>query len=40
MTDRVWAADILPTDVSLAHEGRVIEVLSEHLCQGCSRATS
>jgi xylulose-5-phosphate/fructose-6-phosphate phosphoketolase len=25
---------ILPEDVHLAHEGRVMEVLSEHLCQG------
>ncbi|MCE7030699.1 phosphoketolase [Jiella avicenniae] len=33
-TDRVWMADIEPYDVSLAREGRVMEVLSEHLCQG------
>lgn len=33
-TDRVWMEDILPEDVHLAHEGRVMEVLSEHLCQG------
>ena len=34
VTDRVWMADILPTDDHLATEGRVMEVLSEHLCQG------
>jgi xylulose-5-phosphate/fructose-6-phosphate phosphoketolase len=33
-TDRVWQADILPTDEHLARAGRVLEVLSEHLCQG------
>ncbi|MDE3085398.1 MAG: phosphoketolase family protein, partial [Acidobacteriota bacterium] len=33
-TDRVWEAAIEPTDDHLAHEGRVMEVLSEHLCQG------
>jgi xylulose-5-phosphate/fructose-6-phosphate phosphoketolase len=33
-TDRVWAAEILPTDEHLAPQGRVVEVLSEHLCQG------
>jgi xylulose-5-phosphate/fructose-6-phosphate phosphoketolase len=33
-TDRQWEAEILPTDESLAPEGRVVEVLSEHLCQG------
>lgn len=33
-TDRVWIETIEPYDVSLAHEGRVMEVLSEHLCQG------
>ena len=33
-TDRVWIENIKPYDVSLAHEGRVMEVLSEHLCQG------
>ncbi|KMO34393.1 phosphoketolase [Methylobacterium variabile] len=34
VTDRVWMEDIEPYDVSLAREGRVMEVLSEHLCQG------
>ena len=33
-TDRVWIENIEPYDVGLAHEGRVMEVLSEHLCQG------
>ena len=28
------AATILPTDDHVAHDGRVMEVLSEHLCQG------
>jgi xylulose-5-phosphate/fructose-6-phosphate phosphoketolase len=34
VTDRVWNAAIDPTDDGLAPEGRVLEVLSEHLCQG------
>jgi xylulose-5-phosphate/fructose-6-phosphate phosphoketolase len=33
-TDRVWMEYIEPYDVHLAHDGRVMEVLSEHLCQG------
>jgi xylulose-5-phosphate/fructose-6-phosphate phosphoketolase len=33
-TDRAWEAELLPTDEHLAPEGRVLEVLSEHLCQG------
>jgi xylulose-5-phosphate/fructose-6-phosphate phosphoketolase len=33
-TDRQWDAEMLPTDEHLAPEGRVVEVLSEHLCQG------
>src|SRR5690242_1939247 len=33
-TDRAWTADVLPTDENIAPEGRVLEVLSEHLCQG------
>ncbi len=33
-TDRVWMAEILPTDEHQAPTGRVMEVLSEHLCQG------
>ncbi|HEX5957443.1 MAG TPA: phosphoketolase family protein, partial [Hyphomicrobiaceae bacterium] len=33
-TDRVWMERIEPYDVHLARRGRVMEVLSEHLCQG------
>jgi xylulose-5-phosphate/fructose-6-phosphate phosphoketolase len=33
-TNRVWMESIEPYDVHLAHDGRVMEVLSEHLCQG------
>src|SRR3569833_8734 len=32
VTDRVWMEDIQSYDVGLAHYGRVMEVLSEHLC--------
>ena len=31
---RVWEADLLPTDDHLARDGRIMEVLSEHQCQG------
>ena len=34
VTNRVWNAEFEPTDDGLAPEGRVVEVLSEHLCQG------
>ncbi len=34
VSDRVWQAGIEATDEHLAREGRVMEVLSEHLCQG------
>jgi xylulose-5-phosphate/fructose-6-phosphate phosphoketolase len=34
VTDRAWAAELLPTDDHLAPDGRVMEVLSEHQCQG------
>jgi xylulose-5-phosphate/fructose-6-phosphate phosphoketolase len=34
VTDRVWEADIWPSDDNLGPEGQVVEVLSEHLCQG------
>jgi xylulose-5-phosphate/fructose-6-phosphate phosphoketolase len=34
VTDRAWEAETLPTDDHLAPDGRVMEVLSEHLCQG------
>ena len=33
-TDRVWMAETLNSDDHLAADGRVMEVLSEHLCQG------
>jgi xylulose-5-phosphate/fructose-6-phosphate phosphoketolase len=33
-TNRVWMEPIEPYDVHLAQDGRVMEVLSEHLCQG------
>jgi xylulose-5-phosphate/fructose-6-phosphate phosphoketolase len=33
-TGRTWEAEILPSDEGLAPDGRVMEVLSEHLCQG------
>ncbi|MFI5662524.1 phosphoketolase [Streptomyces sp. NPDC051684] len=33
-TGKAWQAGTLPTDEHLAHNGRVMEVLSEHLCQG------
>ncbi|MEU1724825.1 phosphoketolase family protein [Nonomuraea sp. NPDC005692] len=34
VTDRAWEAELLPTDENLGPGGRVMEVLSEHLCQG------
>lgn len=34
VTDRTWMADKLPEDVHLASDGRVMEILSEHTCQG------
>jgi xylulose-5-phosphate/fructose-6-phosphate phosphoketolase len=34
VTDRAFDAQILPTDDHLAPDGRVMEVLSEHLCEG------
>ncbi|MGO6815331.1 phosphoketolase family protein [Rhizobium leguminosarum] len=34
VTDRVWMEGIEPYDVHLSRDGRVMEVLSEHLCQG------
>jgi xylulose-5-phosphate/fructose-6-phosphate phosphoketolase len=33
-TNRAWMADLRPDDDRLAPDGRVMEVLSEHLCQG------
>jgi xylulose-5-phosphate/fructose-6-phosphate phosphoketolase len=34
VTARAWDAETEPTDEDLAPDGRVVEVLSEHLCQG------
>ncbi len=34
VTDRAWDAETLPTDDHLSPNGRVVEVLSEHMCQG------
>jgi xylulose-5-phosphate/fructose-6-phosphate phosphoketolase len=34
VTDRVWIETLLPTDEHESPEGRVMEVLSEHMCQG------
>src|SRR5581483_8794485 len=34
VTDRRWNAETKPTDENLALDGRVMEVLSEHQCQG------
>jgi xylulose-5-phosphate/fructose-6-phosphate phosphoketolase len=34
VTGRTWLAGTEPTDEGLAPDGRVMEILSEHLCQG------
>ncbi len=34
VTDRAWMAEIIEGDDHLARDGRVMEVLSEHQCQG------
>jgi len=34
VTARAWDAETAPTDEDLAPKGRVMEILSEHLCQG------
>lgn len=34
VTDRTWEAQTLPEDDHLATNGRVMEILSEHTCQG------
>ena len=34
VTNRMWEAEQLPTDDHLSPDGRVMEVLSEHLCEG------
>ena len=33
-TDKIWMERLLPTDENLSSNGRVMEVLSEHMCQG------
>ncbi|WP_435018191.1 phosphoketolase family protein [Tundrisphaera sp. TA3] len=33
-TDKQWVAEVVPTDDHLAHDGRVVEMLSEHQCEG------
>ena len=33
-TNRAWDAEVRPGDEHLSRDGRVMEVLSEHLCQG------
>ncbi len=33
-TDRTWMEDIFPYDEHLSPDGRVMEILSEHTCQG------
>ncbi|WP_411728376.1 phosphoketolase [Methyloglobulus sp.] len=33
-TSRVWMEKILPEDTNLSQDGRVMEILSEHTCQG------
>jgi xylulose-5-phosphate/fructose-6-phosphate phosphoketolase len=34
VTDRTWVADTVPEDAHLGPDGRVMEILSEHTCQG------
>jgi xylulose-5-phosphate/fructose-6-phosphate phosphoketolase len=34
VTERAWMESILPEDVHLGRDGRVLEILSEHTCQG------
>lgn len=34
VTDRTWVADKIPEDENLSADGRVMEILSEHTCQG------
>jgi xylulose-5-phosphate/fructose-6-phosphate phosphoketolase len=34
VTGRTWGAETAPTDEGLSPDGRVMEILSEHLCQG------
>ena len=34
VTGRTWTREVLPTDEHLSPDGRVMEALSEHMCQG------
>ncbi len=34
VTDRTWNAEIIPGDDHLAPDGRIMEILSEHTCEG------
>jgi xylulose-5-phosphate/fructose-6-phosphate phosphoketolase len=34
VTGKTWEEEILPVDENLARDGRVMEILSEHTCQG------
>jgi xylulose-5-phosphate/fructose-6-phosphate phosphoketolase len=34
VSDRCLVSDILPADDHVSHDGRVMEVLSEHCCHG------
>jgi len=34
VTDRAWVAETLPEDDHLAPQGKVMEILSEHTCEG------
>ena len=34
VTDRAWMEQVLPEDTHLGPDGRVLEILSEHTCQG------
>ncbi len=34
VTGRAWQEEVLPEDENLTRDGRVTEILSEHLCQG------
>lgn len=34
VTDRVFTGEIIATDTQLSPDGRVMEILSEHMCQG------
>jgi xylulose-5-phosphate/fructose-6-phosphate phosphoketolase len=34
VTGKAWEAGVLPVDVDLSPDGRVLEILSEHMCEG------